>query len=161
MIVKNNLFVIFFLLANLSYTQHKNFVLENGIIYWKNIYKDSAKISELRNKPLLEFITDSTGFIKRTNFNDKKLNDLKAEFKIESKQNKYRVSVYNIRFFDTPVSLYIGNISTQSDTEFTIEKSILKEDGSVRKYAGYNLTATLNPYFVDLFTIEMTETDNW
>ena len=161
MIVKNNLFVIFFLLANLSYTQHKNFVVENGIIYWKNIYNDSAKTSELRNKPLLEFITDSTGFIKRTNFNDKKLNDFKAEFKIESKQNKYRVSVYNIRFFVTPVSLYIGNMSTESNTEFTIEKSILKQDGTVRKYAGYNLTATLNPYFVDLFTIQKTETENW
>ena len=89
------------------------------------------------------------------------MNDLKAEFKIESKQNKYRVSVYNIRFFVTPVSLYIGNMSTESNTEFTIEKSILKQDGTVRKYAGYNLTATLNPYFVDLFTIQKTETENW
>ena len=144
------------------YSQNKNFSIENKIIYWKYVYEDSLKIAELRNNPKLEFKTDSTGIIKRTNFNDKKLKELTGEFKIETKKGKYRISIYNIRFYVEPISLYSGGIGMQSISEHSIEDSLIKKNGTIREsYLGYNLTETLNPHLVELFTIKKKPKTDW
>lgn len=159
-LLKTILFILF--ITNISIAQNKNFNLEDGLILWKLVYNDSTDVSQLKNNLLLEFETDSTGLIKRTNFNDKKVKDLEGEFKIESKENKYRVSVYNVRFFVEPMNLYGGGMSMQTISEYTIEESLIKKDGSIRKSSlGYNLTETLNPHFVDLFTIKERKTSDW
>lgn len=146
----------------IGFTQNKNFVIEDKLIVWKLIYEDSSNASELKNNPRLEFKTDSTGYIKKTNFEDKKLNQLTAEFKIESKRGKYRISVYNIKFFVDPIGLYSGGIAMQTISEYTIEKSLIKKNGTIREsYLGYNLTEKLNPHFVDLFTIKKVTKSNW
>ena len=122
----------------------------------------STNISELKNKPRLEFITDSTGYIKKTNFEDKKLNQLTGEFKIECKKGKYRVSIFNIKFFVEPIDLSSGGISMQTISEYTIEKSLIKNDGTIKKSSmGYNLTQTLNPHFIELFTIRKKTKSDW
>lgn len=160
--MKKLLTVTFFLTTIFTFAQNKNFIIENDLITWKLIYEDSTSISQLRNHPRLEFITDSTGRIKKTNFENKKLNQLTGEFKIEAKKDKYRVSVFNIKFFVDPVGLYGGGISTQTISEFTIEKSLIKKDGTIReKYFGYNLTETLNPHLVQLFTIDKKTKSDW
>ena len=129
---------------------------------WKLVYEDSSKISELKNNPRLKFISDSIGFIKKTNFENKKLHQLTGEFKIESKQGKYRVSVFNIKFFVEPIGLYSGGISMQTISEFTIEKSLIKKNGTIRESSfGYNLTETLNPHLVELFTIKKIPKSEW
>lgn len=154
--------VLFWFFSACIYSQNKNFTIEDNLIYWKLVYEDSTDIKELQNKTRLEFKTDSTGYIKRTNFEDKHLNQLTGEFKIESKKGKYRISVLNIRFFVEPTGLSSGGISMQTISEFTIEKSLIKSDGSIRKSSmGYNLTETLNPHLVDLFTIKKKTKSNW
>jgi hypothetical protein len=154
--------LILLFISSSVFAQNKNFSIENGLIYWKYIYQDSTSISEFKNNPKLEFKTDSTGTIKRTNFNDKKLKELTAEFKIESKQDKYRVSIYNIRFYVEPISLYSGGISMQSLSEYSIEQSLIKKNGTIRESSlGYNLTETLNPHLEILFTIQKTKKNNW
>ena len=159
---KIKLMAIILLLANISVAQNKNFVIENGMVIWKCIYEDSTSVSKLRNNLLLEFKTDSTGIIKKTNFNDKNLKKLIAEFKIESKENKYRVSVFNVRFFVEPINLYGGSMSMQTISEYTIEESLIKKNGSIRKSSlGYNLTETLNPHFVKLFTMRKNKKSDW
>ncbi len=89
--MKKILIISIFILSSTGFAQNKNFVIENNLIVWKFIYDDSTNVSELKNNPRLEFKTDSTGYIKKTNFEDKKLNQLTGEFKIESKKGKYRV----------------------------------------------------------------------
>ena len=160
--MKKLLTVTFFMTSIFAFAQNKNFIIENDLITWKLIYEDSTSIAQLRNHPRLEFITDSTGRIKKTNFENKKLNQLTGEFKIEAKKEKYRVSVFNIKFFVDPVGLYDGGISMQTISEFTIEKSLIKKDGTIReKYFGYNLTETLNPHLVQLFTIDKKTKSDW
>jgi hypothetical protein len=155
------LLILIFITSNV-FSQNKNFSIENGLIYWKYIYEDSTSISELKNNPKLEFKTDSTGTIKRTNFNDTKLKELTAEFKIESKQDKYRVSIYNIRFYVEPISLYSGGVSMQSISEYSIEQSLIKKNRTIREsYLGYNLTETLNPHLKILFTIQKAKNNDW
>lgn len=146
------------LITSTMFCQNKNFTVENGLIYWKLVYEDSTSTSELKNNPRLEFKTDSTGYIKKTNFEDKKLNQLTGEFKVESKKGKYRVSVFNVKFYVEPVGLYSGGISMQTISEFTIEESLIKKNGTIREsYFGYNLTETLNPHLTKLFTINKIE----
>jgi hypothetical protein len=155
--------VIGFLLFTLTgFAQNKNFTIEDNLIVWKKIYDDSSNILDLKNNPRLEFKTDSTGYIKKTNFEDKKLNQLTGEFKIESKNGKYRVSVFNIKFYVTPVGMYSGGISMQTISEYTIETSLIKKDGTIReKYFGYNLTETLNPHLEELFIIKKKMKSDW
>ena len=160
--MKKLLLITFLIFGIFSYSQNKNFELEENIIVWKFIYQDSIDVLNLKNNPRLEFKNDSTGIIKKTNFEDKKLNQLTGDFKIESKSGKYRVSVFNIKFYVEPIGLYSGGISMQTVSEFTIEKSLLKKDGTIReKYFGYNLTETLNPHLVDLFKIKKKLSSDW
>lgn len=115
------------------FSQNTNFIVENELINWRYIYESSTNISEMKNNSRLEFAVDSTGYIKKTNFEDKKLNQLTGEFKIESKKGKYRVSLFNIKFFIEPVGLYSGGISMQTISELTIEKSLIKKNGTIRE----------------------------
>ncbi|TRX01878.1 hypothetical protein [Flavobacterium gawalongense] len=159
--MKNILLLLIFI-TNISFSQNKNFTIEDKLIIWKLVYEDSTNISELKNNPRLEFNTDSTGYIKKTNFEDKKINQLTGEFKIESKKGKYRVSIFNIKFFVEPVGLYSGGISMQTISEFTIEKSLIRKNGTIRESSlGYNLTETLNPHFIELFTIKKKIKSEW
>jgi hypothetical protein len=156
------LFFGFLLISFTTLAQNKNFTIEENLIVWKHVYEDSTDISKLKDNPRLEFKNDSTGYIKKTNFENKKLNQLTGEFKIESKKGKYRVSVFNIKFFVTPVGMYSGGISMQTISEFTIETSLIKKDGTIReKYFGYNLTETLNPHLEELFLIKKKDKSDW
>ncbi len=156
------LIISIFILSSTGFAQNKNFVIENNLIVWKFIYDDSTNVSELKNNPRLEFKTDSTGYIKKTNFEDKKLNQLTGEFKIESKKGKYRVSVYNMKFYVEPITLNSSSISMQTISEFSIEKSLIKSNGTIRESSfGYNLTETLNPHLVRLFTIIKNVKSDW
>lgn len=160
--MKKILLITFLMFNIFSYSQNKNFELENNLIVWKFIYQDSKDILNLKNNPRLEFKNDSTGIIKKTNFENKKLNQLTGDFKIESKSGKYRVSVFNIKFYVEPVGFQSGSITMQTISEFTIEKSLLKKDGTIReKYFGYNLTETLNPHLLDLFKIKEKTSSDW
>ncbi len=160
--MKRILLFLILIISNLALSQNKNFTVENGLIHWKYVYEDSRSISELRNNPRLEFLTDSTGTIKKTNFEDKRLNQLTGEFRIESKNGKYRASVFNVKFYVEPTGLYSGGISMQTISEFTIEKSLIKKDGTIREsYLGYNLTERLNPHFTDLFLIKDKSKSDW
>lgn len=160
--MKKMILIAVLLFSLIGFAQNKNFVIEDNLIVWKLIYQDSTSTSKLKNNPRLEFNTDSTGYIKKTNFEDKKLNQLTGEFKIESKKGKYRVSVFNIKFFVEPIGLYSGGLSMQTISEFTIEKSLIKKNGTIRESSlGYNLTETLNPHLVELFTIKIKTNSNW
>lgn len=160
--MKKLVFALLLLTSILAFSQNKSFIVENNLITWKLVYEDSTSVSELRNNPRLEFVTDSTGYIKKTNFEDKKLNQMTGEFRVESKKGKYRASVFNIKFFVEPMGLYSGGISMQTISEFTIEKSLLKKNGTIKESSfGYNLTETLNPHLVELFAIKRKVKSEW
>jgi hypothetical protein len=151
------------LITSTMFCQNKNFTVENGLINWKLVYEDSTRISELKNNPRLSFITDSTGTIKKTNFNDKNLRQMVADFKIESKKGKYRVSVFNMIFTMEDIIFNTGGIAMKTPDTYTIEYTFLKKDGTIRKSLafGYNLTEVLDPHLTKLFTINKTIKSDW
>lgn len=156
------LFLFLVFLSSLSFSQNKNFSIEDKLIIWKNVYEDSTSILELKKNFRLEFVSDSTGFIKKTNFSDRKIDQLTAEFKIESKKGRYRVSVYNIKFYEEQRVLNSDGISMQTIRETTIEESWIKNDGTIRKSIfGYNVTERLHPHLIDLFKIKLKKDEEW
>ncbi|KDN55889.1 hypothetical protein [Flavobacterium seoulense] len=156
---KNLLVVAVLCLSSIGFSQNKNFVVEDRLMVWRLVYEDPTPISALEKNFRLEFVTDSTGFIKRTNFENRRLNQFTAEFKIESKKDKYRVSVHNIIFFD---DLIRTKTTFQTIPEYTIESQFMKNDGTIRKAPwGLNLTEILNTYFTELFTIKKTDNSDW
>ena len=135
-----------------SDNENDNFEIVNDMVFWRYVYDESMDIDKLKQNPKLDFETDTTGFIIRTNFNDKQLKDLTGEFKIQSKGDRYRVSVFNVVFYTEPMTLNSGGLGMQTISEHTIEESLIKDNGQMRKsFWGYNLTAILNPHLINLF----------
>jgi hypothetical protein len=158
--MKKILYVIVTLLCyNLSHSQNENFIINNKIINWNLVYNDSNNIKLLRNNQLLDFATDSTGYIKKTNFSDKKLQTITAEFKIQTKENRYKATIFNIVIYNDPIMVKSLNVPET----LPLENTFLKSDGTIRKQLvfGYNFTELFNPYFTDLFTIKKPENNNW
>jgi hypothetical protein len=154
--------IIFTLVSIISSAQNKNFILDQNFISWKYIYEDAESILKLKNNLGLQFKTDTTGFIKRTNFNNRKLLKLEAEFKIESKKNRYRVCVYHIKFIEEPTIINTDSLLLQVINEHTIEQKLLTRNGLIRGSSfGKNLTEILNPHFVELFRIRQDSDSNW
>lgn len=134
---------------------NNNFEIVNDMIYWRYVYDNKKNINQLKKNPKLDFVTDTTGYIIKTNFNDKELKYLTGEFLIQEKENKYRVSVFNVMFYVDPMTLNSGSVSMQTISEHTIEESLIKNNGQIRKsFFGYKLTEILNPHLIELFTIK-------
>ncbi|MEC5165153.1 hypothetical protein RCH18_000878 [Flavobacterium sp. PL11] len=154
---------IIFIFSSISLlAQNKNFVIDQGFITWRFIYSDKQSVLGLKNSLRLDFKTDSTGIIKRTNFNNRKLAKLEAEFKIEVKEDKYRVSVYNIKFIGEPTVINKDSLLLQVVNEYTIEQKLLSRKGLIKGSSfGYNLTEILNPHFIELFTMNKEPKNDW
>lgn len=160
--MKKLIFITFLLITNISFAQNKNFSVEDGLIIWRYIYEDSTSISKLKSNPQLEFKTDSTGIIKKTNFGDKMLHPIVAEFKIEVKKNKYRVPVFNTRFNEEPRIINKDGLLIQANNEYTIEQALLKRNKTLKKPSLFNnSTETLNPHLIQLFTIKNHAKNDW
>jgi hypothetical protein len=160
--MKKIIFITFLLITNISFAQNKIFSVEDGLIIWRYIYEDSTSISKLKSNPRLEFKTDSTGIIKKTNFSDKMLHPIVAEFKIEVKKNKYRVSVFNTRFNEEPRIINKDGLLIQANNEYTIEQALLKRNKTLKKPSLLNnSTETLNPHLIQLFTIKNPAKNDW
>lgn len=140
----------------IGFSQNHDFVVEDNLIVWRRVYEDTAPFSALKNKLRLNFVTDSTGTINKTNFSNWKLNELTANFRIESKKGKYRVSLFNIRFFRQTVDC------KDLIKDYSIESQFLKYNGEIRKSVwGSNEAELLHHQLVELFTIKKEEHSDW
>ena len=148
--------VVVLLVNAIGFSQDNNFVVEDNLMVWRKVYEDTRHFSALKNNLRLNFLTDSTGTISKTNFAERNLEELTADFRIESKEGKYRVSVFNIRFFEQ-------NIHRREPVrEYAIESDFLKNNGEIKKAVwGYNATALLNPHLLELFTIKNNAPADW
>jgi len=155
------LLIFFSFYSLLCFSQYKSFSIESGLIFWKNIYENSEDLNELKTNPRIEFTSDSTGIIKKGNANPKFHQESSAEFKIEVKDERYRVSVFNIRFYNTTqISLY--GVSTDI-TDYGIEEFLIDKKGAIKTRKNQVLTMDLlDAFFLDLFTIKTQgKKDDW
>ena len=82
-------------------------------------------------------------------------------FKIEKKDNKYRVSVFNIRFIDSfEITLY-GVTNKSEDT--SIETYLIRsKDGEIRKNKkAIEMLDLLNDYLINIFDSNKEKKKDW
>lgn len=147
-----------------SFSQNKNFTIENDLLTWKYVFSETYDSSLLKNKPRLEFITDSTGTIKKGLASDRNVKDeYTANFRIETRENRYRVIVNNLRFYNTTQIEF--DMFSSSVHDYPMEKFWIRNNGAIRaKYWGVSLTDILNNDFIKLFTLQTKvekEQDDW
>jgi hypothetical protein len=154
--MKRIVIIVVLFVNAIGFSQNNNFIVEDNLIVWRLVYEDANHFSALKNKLRLNFVSDSTGTISKTNFAERKLEELTADFRIESKKGKYRVSVFNIRFF--------GQILHDKELlqDYCMESEFLKKNGEIKKSIwGYNETELLDSHLVELFTIKKIANTNW
>lgn len=160
--MKKILFLLLLLFNVFANAQNPNFKVDNGTLIWQWVYEDSLDVNNLKQNLKLEFITDTTGKLKRTNFNDKNLREQIAEFKIEKKQGKYRVTMFNIKIIPMQISMNYGGASALPDDLLALEAVLIKNDGSIRAaYWGYNMTEVLHKHYLNLFSKKEKTKEEW
>lgn len=145
----------------------KTFTAENNTIYWENIYQlnSGEKIEDLNQNLKLNITTTGTGVVEenlcKCNSGSSFINQsFKFNYKIETKEGKYKVLVTNIIFRNGP-ELYANRIQTDKDI-FTFEYYSLDKEGNFKKtfQTKKNLTC-LNDYFTNLFKIRSSTNKDW
>lgn len=153
----------FLFISNISFcfAQNPNFFVENDLVHWRYVFEDTASIEGLKRKPKLEFLSDTNGILKKSSVNDPRIkHEMTAEFTIEQREGRYRVTVNNIRFYNTTQIQIDMFSSTLSD--YPIETSLLRKNKTIKeKIWGIDLTEILNEYFLELFTIKITVEEDW
>ncbi len=155
-------FILLCLISIPSTGQNKNFSIEDRLVLWSNIYENSEKLTDVKLNPRLYFKTDSTGSIKKSLANKKLKDELTADFKIEFKDKRYKVRVFNIRFYNTTQITLYGVTTDVKD--YGIENFLVKKRKDEFKTSrnAVRLTNLLNDYFIDLFSYEKnTKKNNW
>lgn len=148
--------------TSFAYSQNPNFENDDGKVIWRYVYENDADVVELRNNYELEFKTDSTGSIIKTNFGNKKIYPIEADFKVETKDGRYRITVFNIVNYPDVIELTSGMFSGETSNVNTIEKMVLKRDGSIKnKIWGMPYTDVLHEHFEKTFEIKNKKENDW
>lgn len=144
--------------------EENNFTAENKYLVWSKVFelKPSEDISLIKNNLKLIFRDNNFGFSKNQKCDCKGSSiylkfPFTYNFKIETKENKYKVSVSNIIFSDN-TAINMGGIISGPTTS-TLEEYILKKsDGSIKtnNQNTKNLNC-LNDYFTSNFTIQKSD----
>lgn len=120
-------FISFVFFAN-GQGQEGYFSIKDNFIVWTKIYDTIPDLEAMKKNPILEFASETSGSIKKSNpipLTKRKLDEITGSFRIDQKDGRYKVEVSNIRI--TPsytISLY-GISSTDSD--YSLEEAGLNK----------------------------------
>jgi len=141
-------------------TIDSSFSISNKKVVWSKIYKSENKdvIKLLKSKLILNFNADSTGTAKDLKLLCKNIsiyskNNFSIIFKIEFKENMYKVTATNF-IFENQNQLNVSELHSELKY-FNIENYILTRELNF-KNDGFNsrTTTCLNNFLSELFSIE-------
>lgn len=161
------LLISFNCLAQKSAQLPTTFSVENSIITWEKVYtlEENQSVNDLSNNLKLKMNADGYGTVydnqckcrATSSYLDWNFN---YDYKVEQKENRYKVTISNIIFIDgITMSLY-GVTTTPQSTPF--EYYILKKTGELKP--GFQTKANLeclDNYFTKQFTIQKTTKKDW
>ncbi|MBF4484400.1 hypothetical protein [Flavobacterium sp. CSZ] len=156
---KIHIFLLFISISNFA-QNNNNFSLENKSIEWSYVFelKPGENISLLKDNLILDFKNDNFGISKNQTISCSGISiysrlPFNFNFRIESKDDKYRVVVSNIIFND---NLNFGNSTTTK-----LEMYALKNDSEIKQNGQNNKNLNcLNEYFLNIFKIKSPKS-NW
>jgi hypothetical protein len=155
---------------NNEVSENQNFSVNNeNLMIWTKIYEiDSVDVlSKLRQKQNLNFINENSGIAVDLKLRCKKTLSMYAEdsfkinFRIDFKENKYRIVVSNIVFNNSFQFNYAG-VSTSKITSNIEEYELRNKDNQLRKNSqSLSNRICLDEFFDNLFSIKNIKEDKW
>jgi hypothetical protein len=159
-------FIAFFLLlSSLCFSQenpiYERFKIENKNIIWQNIYqKDTIyNLENFKEKLKLNFTSNTTGFANNQKLKCKGLaiymnSNFGFNFLIEEKDNKFRITVYDI-YFEDNFQLNIGTVSTSQKNTLLSDMELRTSDKTFRKNSQSNKNMLcLDNYLLNIFHLK-------
>lgn len=98
--------------------QEGYFSIKDNFIVWTKIYESSLDLEEMKKNPILEFTSETSGLIKKSNpipLTKRKLDEITGSFRIDEKDGRYKVEVSNIRITPSLTYSIYGVSTTMSD----------------------------------------------
>lgn len=143
------------------------FSVENSIITWEKVYtlEENQSIDDLKNNLKLKMNSDGYGTVYDNQCKCRAASEylgwnFNYDYRVEQKENRYKVTIANIIFIDgITMSLY-GVTTTQQSTPF--ENYILKKTGELK--TGFQTKSNLeclDNYFTKQFTILKVNKKDW
>ena len=180
-----NLIFVFTLFSVCVLEQTENFFINGSEVYWQKIFeskKDFNEIKEIikeKNNVKITEVTENkiNGELNNFTMNYKKAgysymstpiilnesNKYSANFTIEFKDNKYRVTVRNVSSKGIDMYSFSGGLGISSNVSTTLEELALKK-GQFKNQFIKTTSKIIDVTFIDKFDVEniqLKENDNW
>lgn len=181
--MRKYLLLTLMIVSGVVFGQVDNFSIDNGNISWQNIYESQQDVASLikTNKKIKiaeesdnqiigyveEFLMDNkgAGFSKfSTPLYTSESTSYNFDYKIDLKDGKYRVTIFNIKTKGPVIALLTGGMGIQGKSESSIEAYALKSNKTefVNTFKK-NVSKIMNYSFLNLFDVSKysVKNDNW
>jgi hypothetical protein len=140
-------------------TTETNFTLEDGVIFWQKVFKGNS--DNVQHPKLINNKAENCNTGKCKSASMFLFEDFSFNYKIENKENRFRVTIQNIRF-NNSVQLDLGGVVTDVKSNSLGDFVIRSKDGKLRKNkAVQKALECLNNYFIEIFTPKPPKKDDW
>jgi hypothetical protein len=140
------------LTATAQVSQEGYFSVKENFIVWTKIYDTVPDLKAMKRNPLLEFIADDRGIIKKSRpipLTQRRLEEITGSFTIQQKDGRYKVEVMNIREIPSSTIEFMGTSSTELDQP--IEKFNLSKENQFKEFFLNHMSKPYNNLFSSLF----------
>lgn len=121
--------------ATAQVSQEGYFSVKENFIVWTKIYETAPNLDAMKKNPLLEFISEEGGIIKKSRpipLTQRRLDEITGSFTIQQKDGRYKVEVMNIREIPS-ITIEVGGVST-TDSDVAIEKFYLDKNSKFKEF---------------------------
>ena len=140
------------LTATAQVSQEGYFSVKENFIVWTKIYDTVPDLKAMKRNPLLEFIAEDRGIIKKSRpipLTQRRLEEITGSFTIQQKDCRYKVEVMNIREIPSSTIEFMGTSSTELDKP--IEKFNLSKENQFKEFFLNHMSKPYNNLFSSLF----------
>jgi hypothetical protein len=140
------------LTATAQVSQEGYFSVKENFIVWTKIYDTVPDLEAMKKNPLLEFIAEDRGIIKKSRpipLTQRRLEEITGSFTIQQKDGRYKVEVMNIRQIPSFTIEFMGSSTTELDQP--IEKFNLSKENQFKEFFLNHMSKPYNILFSSFF----------
>ena len=140
------------LTATAQVSQEGYFSVKENFIVWTKIYDTVPDLEAMKKNPLLEFIAEDRGIIKKSRpspLTQRRLEEITGSFTIQQKDGRYKVEVMNIRQIPSSTIEFMGSSTTELDQP--IEKFNLSKENQFKEFFLNHMSKPYNILFSSFF----------
>lgn len=148
--MKTKLLLLFLFIGSLVFSQEHSFSIENGFVVWQKVFQGSS--DQIWNPKLKDGHASQFKIDRCSRTSSYMYFEMNFDYKIESKEDRYRITITNIEFIDVLQHALAKESANPFTTHFE-ELIIRNKDGKFREGGIHqrNLKC-LDDYFTKIFT---------